>query len=126
MGFPRQECWDELPFPSAGDLPDPGIKPTSLALAGGFFTTEPPGKPFPALGFGLCRVGENTLTKVVPVLVSLSQITLGSLKFSKGCGNEFIKITSMEELQSFSEKRYRFEQLLLASLGVGREENGRE
>ena len=84
------------------------------------------GKPFPALGFGLCRVGENTLTKVVPVLVSLSQITLGSLKFSKGCGNEFIKITSMEELQSFSEKRYRFEQLLLASLGVGREENGRE
>ena len=38
----------ELPFPSSRDLPDPGIKPTSPAspaLAGGFFTTEPAGKP---------------------------------------------------------------------------------
>ena len=43
MGFPRQEYWSELPFPSPGDLPDPGIKPESLvppALAGGFFTTS--------------------------------------------------------------------------------------
>jgi len=45
MGFPRQGCWSGLPFPSPGDLPDPGIKPMSPALAGGFFTTEPPGKP---------------------------------------------------------------------------------
>ena len=44
MGFPRQEYWSGLPFPSPGDFPDPGIKPTSLALAGGFFTTGPPGK----------------------------------------------------------------------------------
>ena len=42
MGFPRQEYWSGLPFPSPGDLPDPGFKPTSPALAGGFFTTEPP------------------------------------------------------------------------------------
>ena len=34
-----------LPFPSPRDVPDPGIKPVSPALAGGFFTTEPPGKP---------------------------------------------------------------------------------
>ena len=40
-GFPRQECWNGLPFPSPGDLPDPGIEPSSPALAGGFFTTEP-------------------------------------------------------------------------------------
>ena len=42
MGFPRQEYWSGLPCPSPGDLPDPGIKPTSLmspALADGFFTT---------------------------------------------------------------------------------------
>ena len=45
MGFSRQEYWSELTFPSSGDLPDPGIEPRSLALAGGFFTTEPPGKP---------------------------------------------------------------------------------
>ena len=36
-----------LPFPSPGDLPDPGIKPTSPALGSIFFTTEPPGKPDP-------------------------------------------------------------------------------
>ena len=45
MRFPRQEYLSGLPFPSPGDLPDPGIKPVSPALAGGFFTTEPPGKP---------------------------------------------------------------------------------
>ena len=43
--FPRQEYWSGLPFPSLGDLPDPGIEPVSTALADGFFTTEPPGKP---------------------------------------------------------------------------------
>ena len=45
MGFPRQEYWSGLPFPSAGDLPDPGIEPVSPALIGRFFTIEPPGKP---------------------------------------------------------------------------------
>ena len=45
MGFPRQEYWSGLPFPSSGDLPDPRIEPISPALAGGFFNTEPPGKP---------------------------------------------------------------------------------
>ena len=34
MGFPRQESWNGLPFPPPGDLPDPGIRPASLALAG--------------------------------------------------------------------------------------------
>ena len=41
---PRQEYWNGLPFPSPGDLPDPGIEPASPALAGRFFTTELPGK----------------------------------------------------------------------------------
>ena len=44
--FPRQEYWRGLPFPSPGDIPDPGIEPTSPALAGRFFTTEPPEKPY--------------------------------------------------------------------------------
>ena len=43
--FSRQEYWNGLPFPSPGDLSDPGIEPTSPTLAGRFFTTEPPGKP---------------------------------------------------------------------------------
>ena len=48
MGFLRQEYWSGLPFPSPGDLLDPGIKSVSLVspeLAGRYFTTEPPGKP---------------------------------------------------------------------------------
>ena len=45
MGFSRQEYWSRLPFPSPGDLPNSGIKSVSPALAGKFFTTEPPGKP---------------------------------------------------------------------------------
>ena len=44
MRFSRQEYWSRLPFASPGDLPDSGIKLASLALAGRFFTTEPPGK----------------------------------------------------------------------------------
>ena len=45
MGLSWQEYWSGLPFPSPGDLPDPGIGPVSPALAGGFFTTKPPEKP---------------------------------------------------------------------------------
>ena len=45
MGFPRQEYWSGLPFPSPGDPPDSRIELVSPALAGEFFTTEPPGKP---------------------------------------------------------------------------------
>ena len=48
MRFSRQEYWSGLPFPSPGDLPNPGIKLVSLTspiLAGGVFTTAPPGKP---------------------------------------------------------------------------------
>ena len=45
MGFSRQEYWSGLPFSSPGDLPDTGIKAISPALAGGFFTSEPPGNP---------------------------------------------------------------------------------
>ena len=47
MGFPRQEYWSGLPFPSPGDLPNSRTEPASFmsaALAGRFFTTEPPGK----------------------------------------------------------------------------------
>ena len=48
MGFPRQEYWSGLPFAYPGDLPEPGIEPMSPALEGGFFTTEPPGRPIQA------------------------------------------------------------------------------
>ena len=45
MGFSRQEYWGGLPFPSPGDLPDPGTEPGSLALQADSLPYEPPGKP---------------------------------------------------------------------------------
>ena len=47
MGFPRQEYWSGLPFPSPGDLPDPGIEPRSPALQMDSLPSELPGKPQP-------------------------------------------------------------------------------
>ena len=52
MGFSRQEYWSGLPFPPPGDRPNPGIELAFLispAMASGFFTTEPPGKPQDAI-----------------------------------------------------------------------------
>ena len=54
MEFSRQEYWSGLPFPSPGDLPDPGIEPelpVFPALAGGFFTTELPGKSLTQINY---------------------------------------------------------------------------
>ena len=45
MGFSRQEYWSGLPFPSPGDLPNPGIEPGSPTLQAGVLPSEPPGKP---------------------------------------------------------------------------------
>ena len=45
MEFPRQEYWSGLPFPSPGDLPNPGIKPGPPTLQADTLPSEPPGKP---------------------------------------------------------------------------------
>ena len=45
MGFSRQEYWSGLPFPSPGDLSNPGIKPRFPTLQAGSLPSEPPGKP---------------------------------------------------------------------------------
>ena len=45
MGFSRQAYWSGLPFPSPGDLPDPGIEPKSPALQADALPSELPGKP---------------------------------------------------------------------------------
>ena len=49
MGFSRQEYWSGVPFPSPGDLPKPGIKPSSPAFQLDALTSEPPGKPYISL-----------------------------------------------------------------------------
>ena len=46
VGFSRQACWSRLPFPSPGDLPDPGIKPGSPTLWTDALPSEPPGKSY--------------------------------------------------------------------------------
>ena len=63
MGLSRQEYWSELPFPSPADLPNPVVEtasPVNPALAGSFFTTEPPGKPpsfcLPLLFLPFCQL----------------------------------------------------------------------
>ena len=47
LGFPRPEEWSGLSFPTPGNAPNPGMEPTSPALASRFFAAEPPGKPYP-------------------------------------------------------------------------------
>ena len=56
MEFSRQEYWSGLSFPTPFDLPDPGIEPTSLALAGGFFTPVPFRKPESTGSSCLCEL----------------------------------------------------------------------
>ena len=57
MGFSRQEYWSGLPFPSPGDLSDPGIDPRSPALQADALTSETPGKPM--LGHGTLIFGQT-------------------------------------------------------------------
>ena len=49
MGFSRQEYWSGLPFPSLGDLPNPGIEPGSPAMQADTLPSEPPEKPIKGL-----------------------------------------------------------------------------
>ena len=55
MGFSRQEDWSGLPFPSPGALPNLGIELVFPALAGSFFTPDPPGNPYVYLYFTSMR-----------------------------------------------------------------------
>ena len=58
LGFSRQEHWSGLPFPSPRGLPRPGVGPVSPALAGRFFTTEPPGKDIFYMGHTVCLTSQ--------------------------------------------------------------------
>ena len=49
MGFSRQDYWSGLPFPSPGDLPNPGIEPRSHALQADSLLSDPPGKAYPII-----------------------------------------------------------------------------
>ena len=82
MGFPRQEHWSRLPFPSPGDLPNPGIKPRSPTLAGRFLTTEPWGKPYERLyrnTYSWHYFQKALLIPLYLMVVSTQQLLLNSL-----------------------------------------------
>ena len=64
VGFFRQEHWNGLPFPSPGDLPDPGIEPRSPALQGDALTSEPPGKPLMSGSSLACRDSGNDIAYI--------------------------------------------------------------
>ena len=66
VGFPRQEYWSGLPSSSPEALPIPGMEPAypaSPALTGGFFTTEPPGKP--KVEYSLVKISKKCALTVV-------------------------------------------------------------
>ena len=66
MGFSRQESWSGLPFPSPGDLPNPGIETGSPALLAVSLSTEQQGKPIEVSGFSL--INSNLLKFRIPDL----------------------------------------------------------
>ena len=82
MGFPRQEYFIGLPFPFLGDLPNPGIKLASLALADGFFNSEPPGKP--------------------PSAVTTEEGTFPLGRVLEPCGRDRVKDQTLEQSVFFS------------------------
>ena len=65
MGFPRQEYWSWLPFPSPGDLPNSGIEPGSPALQADALPSKPPGKPVQT---NKCHLGLASEPKTVNIL----------------------------------------------------------
>ena len=76
MGFSRQEYWSVFPFPSPGDLPDPGIELGSLTLQADCLPTEPPGKhTYPGL---LPKLEKRILDFIHEAHISL-QVELGNL-----------------------------------------------
>ena len=69
MGFSRQEYWSGLPFPSPGDLLDPGIEPRSPAFQADALTSELPGKPLLLSSHSIITSGQ--LTQIVQCEYSL-------------------------------------------------------
>ena len=87
-----------MPFPSpgSGDLPDPGIEPTSLALAGGFFTTEPPGKPESYISLSLKR-------EINLACIYIDSVSFGFLPFHHSCSENLPGYQNLQMTKSLRE-----------------------
>ena len=87
MGFSRQECWSGLPFPSPGDLPDPGIEPGSPTLQADALPSEPPGKASEAevdvfLEFSCFFYDPTNAGKLISGSSAFSKFSLNIWKFT--------------------------------------------
>ena len=88
MGFSRQEYWSGLPFPSPGDLPNPGIEPRSPTLQADSLPSEPPGKPHvwgkDAFLFILLMIyGLSLSGRILSVVSSHCSLSLSVLELSQ-------------------------------------------
>ena len=97
MGFSRQEYWSGLPFPSPGDLPDPGIEPGSPSFQADALTSEPPGKV--SYDTSLCEIpnednGSNPICKTSIVCQYQNKLRLVFKNTSYTGGEEMGKFSS--------------------------------
>ena len=90
MEFSREEYWSGLPFPPPGDFTDPGIEPTPPSLAGEFFTTALPGKPY----IITCRLKYTECKQAVHLYSNFT--------FREGNRNKFKSILAIEYSVQFS------------------------
>ena len=91
MGFSRQEYWSGLPFPSPGDLPDPGIEPGSPTFQENALTSEPPGHSFLQ---GIFRYNLNQITHDYTVKVTNKFKGLELIECLKNYGQRFLTLYS--------------------------------
>ena len=103
MGFSRQVYWSGLPFPSPGDLPDPGIEPRSPALQTDALPSEPPGKPTEELYKKDLHDPDNH-DGVIPhlepdILECQVKWALGSIKVNKASGGDGIPVELFQTLK---------------------------
>ena len=117
MGFSRQEYWSGSPFPSPGDLPDPGIKPKSPALQADALTSEPPGKPDIKKGWQeyteeLYKKDlhdpdnhDGVITHLEPDILEYAvKCTLGSITTNKASGGDRIEAELFQILKDAAAK----------------------
>ena len=115
MGFSRQEYWSGLPFPSPGDLPNPGIEPRSPALQADALSSEPPGKP------NLDNQPRQHIKKqrhYVATKVRLVKDTV-FLVVMYGCESWTIKKAERMDMRVGLLRKLSAEDLMLLSCGVG-------
>ena len=100
LEFPRQEYWSGLLFPSPGNLPDPGIKLETSALAGEFFTTKPSEKPLHRYIWKLIKVYILNTSSSLYYQLFINKAVQSSIKRSNNQKNKIVNLKK--------EMRYRY------------------